>query len=151
MFLDLLAIRPIVSDQTNADKRRIENVVADYVTHWNRSDIESWGELFTADVDYVNRGGGWWKSNEENLEGHKQIHGMLVESNQPMSYFLRIESIEFLHADIALVHANSEWPGFTPPGGKPQNLKGIMTIVFKRENGRWKIRALHNGLVSGGS
>ena len=150
MLLDLLAIKPIVSDQTRSDKGQIEKVVADYVTYWNRNDIESWGELFTGDVDYINRRGGWWKSNEENIEEHKQIHRMLVESKQPMSFFLRVESIEFLHPGIALAHVRSEWPGFFT-GGKPQNLKGIMTIVLKREKSRWKIRALHNSLISGGS
>ena len=130
------------------DKEAIEKVIADYVKYWNKNDMDSWGRLFTEDVDYVNRGGGWWQSNKENMEGHKRIHDMMVKQNQTMTFNLDVRNITFLKPDIALVHALSEWPGFKFPGPdqEPGNVKGIITfVIIKKVNG-WLIRALHNTL-----
>lgn len=45
------------------DEEAIKQVLATYVEAWNRHDVAAWGRLFADDVDYVNRGGGWWTSN----------------------------------------------------------------------------------------
>lgn len=50
-----------------ADEEAIQKVLAPYGETWNRHDIEAWGRLFTDDVDYVNRAGGWWKGNKESV------------------------------------------------------------------------------------
>lgn len=119
----------------------IREVVATYAENWNANDIVAWGELFTDDVDYVNRGGGWWKSNEENVAGHRRIHDQLEREGREMDLRLTVPSIEFLRPDIALVHVTSEWPGAGGEGG-------IMTMVMVEGDGRWRIRALQNTLVS---
>jgi hypothetical protein len=57
-----------VTGQDKAEGRRmdeaaIRKVLADYVEAWNEHDLlTAWCELFTDDVDYVNRAGVWWKS-----------------------------------------------------------------------------------------
>jgi uncharacterized protein (TIGR02246 family) len=131
------------------DEAAIRKVLADYVGAWNQHDMTAWGKLFTDDVDYVNRGGGWWKSNEENVEGHKLIHDMLVKQKQKMTYKSNVEKITFLKPDIAVVHATWEWPGFTMPSGEEVNdFKGIVTMVTVKQNGRWLIRALQNTVTS---
>lgn len=107
--------------------------------------MTAWGKLFTDDVDYVNRGGGWWKSNKENVEGHKLIHSMLVRQKQKMTYTSRVAKITFLTPGIAIVHATWEWPGFAlPPGEKGNDFKGIIAMVMVKRDGKWLIRALQN-------
>lgn len=93
-----------------ADGQTIRKLLAIYVETWNRHDMEAWGKLFTGDVDFVNRGGGWWRSNNENVQGHKAIHDMLVRQKQTMNYKSAVARIAFLKPDIALVHASWEWP-----------------------------------------
>ena len=90
-----------------ADSQAIRKALAIYVDTWNAHDMDGWGKLFTDDVDYVNRGGGWWKSNKENVEGHKAIHDMLVRHKQKMTYKSMVAKITFLQPDIALVHATA--------------------------------------------
>jgi len=68
-----------------ADKEAIAQVLVTYVDSWNRHDMDAWAKLFTDDVDFVNRGGGWWRGSEENVEGHKSIHDMLVKQGQKPS------------------------------------------------------------------
>ncbi|OLE39326.1 MAG: hypothetical protein AUG00_02655 [Candidatus Rokubacteria bacterium 13_1_20CM_2_70_7] len=74
---------------------------------------------FTDDVDYVNRGGGWWTSKKANVEGHEAIHDMLARQKQKMTYRSTVAKMPFLTPHIALVHATWEWPGFTMPSGEP--------------------------------
>ncbi len=111
------------------DEEAIKQVLATYVDTWNAHDMIAWGNLFTDDVDYVNRGSGWWQSNQENVEGHKVIHDMLVKQQQKMTYTSTVAKIAFLKPDIALVHATWEWPGFTTPSGEE--------VKDFRESARW--------------
>jgi hypothetical protein len=100
-------------------------------------------------VDYVNRGGGWWKSNKENVEGHQLIHEMLVKQKQKMTYKSDVARITFMKPDIALVHAWWEWPGFTQPSGEEvKDFKGIITMVMVKQEGMCLIRALQNIVTS---
>lgn len=130
------------------DEKAIRAVVARYAEAWNANDMTAWRELFTDDVDYVHRGGGWWKSNEENVEGHRRIHERLVEQNQEMNLELTVAGVSFLSSEIALVHVTSEWPGFGAPEDEDGDLGGIMTMVMVQKGGAWRIRALQNTLVS---
>lgn len=131
------------------DEEAIKQVLTTYVEVWNQHDMTAWGTLFTDDVDYVNRGGGWWQSNTENVEGHIAIHNMLVKQKQPMTYTSTVSKIAFLKSDIALVHATWEWPGFTLPSGEEaKDFKGIITMVMVQQGGKWLIRALQNTVTS---
>ena len=130
-----------------ADEEAIRKVVATYVDTWNQNDMESWGKLFTDDVDYVNRGGGWWRSNRENVEGHKRIHDHLVKQRQVMDYQSTVENIDFLAPGIALVHASWNWPSTRPPKGS-EEFKGMITMVLVKRGGAWLIRALQNTITT---
>lgn len=132
----------------NANIKQIESKLEDYVLYWNASDMDSWGSLFTEDVDYINRNGGWWTNNEENVAGHKKIHKMLTAMGQSKTFRLKVQKIDFIKPDVAIVQATSEWPGFKPytPGEEIKNLKGIMTCVFVKKEGNWLIKTLHNTL-----
>jgi uncharacterized protein (TIGR02246 family) len=132
------------------DEQLIRGLVAAYVETWNRHDMDAWGRLFTDDADYVNRAGGWWKSNRDSVDGHKAIHDMLVRQKQPMTYRSDVAKVAFLKPDIALVHATWAWPGFAGPSGEEQqDFKGVITMVVVKRDGRWLIRAVHNTVASG--
>ena len=137
------------------DEQLIRNLVAAYVETWNRHDMDAWGRLFTDDADYVNRAGGWWKSNRDSVDGHKAIHDMLVRQKQPMTYRSEVAKVSFLNPDVALVHATWAWPGFARPSGEgqqdfeeQQDFNGVITMVVVKRDGRWLIRALHNTVSS---
>ena len=153
LLLGVLVLRDVTGQDKGEgrvmDEAAIRKVLADYVEAWNKHDMNAWGQLFTDDVDYVNRGGGWWKSNEENVEGHKLIHDMLVRQKQKMTYKSDVEKITFLKPDIAIAQAKWEWPGFTLPSGEEvTDFRGIITMVMVKQDGRWLIRALQNTVTS---
>jgi len=130
------------------DEEAIRRVIAELADAWNSHDMDTWGMLFTDDADFVNRGGGWWKSNRENVEGHRAIHEMLTRRKQEMNFRLRADKISFLTPDIAIIHAMSEWPGSSPLSGERMATNGIMTMVMVKRDGKWLIRALQNTLVT---
>lgn len=127
------------------EQAAIRTVLARYVETWNAHDMTAWANLFTDDVDYVNRGGGWWKSNKENVEGHQSIHDVLIRQEQPMTYKAAVARIAFLSPTIALVHATWEWPGYAAPArDKAKDFTGVMTIIMVKQRAAWLIRALQN-------
>lgn len=130
--------------KSGTDEEIFKEIVDRYVTTWNERDLTAWSRLFSDNVDYINRGGGWWKNNEENVNGHR----MLFERHPsaPKTYRATIEKTARLSDDVALVHARWEWPEVNPPGTKGFN--GIMTIVLVRQDGRWLIRALQNTVAT---
>lgn len=125
------------------DEEAINKVLATYVETWNQHDMKAWGKLFTDDVDYVNRAGGWWKGNKENVEGHESIHDTLRK--QKTTYKATVAKISFLQPDIAIAHATWEMTGYTRPWGENvENFKGIITMVMVKQDGKWLIRAVQN-------
>lgn len=137
------------SEDRTMDQEAIKTVLEKYVATWNQNDMEGWGKLFTEDVDYINRAGGWWKSNKENVEGHELIHTMLVKQNQKMTYKSSVEKITFLNPDVALVHATWQWPGFKLPSGEElKDFNGIITMVMVKQEAGWFIRALQNTVIT---
>ena len=153
-FLVFILTTPLFGGEQRQEARKMDEeaigkILAIYVDSWNRHDMDAWGKLFTDDVDYVNRGGGWWKSNKENIEGHKVIHDLLVKQKQKMTYNSHIAEIHFLKPDVALVVATWEWPGFMQPSGEEwKDFKGIITMVLLKRDDRWLIRALQNTVTS---
>jgi uncharacterized protein (TIGR02246 family) len=126
----------------DSDEEAIKKVIAAYAAAWNERDMTAWGKLFTDDVDYVNRGGGWWQSNEENISGHK----LLFKKNPNFSktYTAEVAKITLLKSDIALAHVIWRWPGVKKPSGDDGDFKGIMTLVLIKKNNHWLIRAIQN-------
>jgi uncharacterized protein (TIGR02246 family) len=107
----------------NGDKEAITKLLDAYVEHWNNKDLDQCGKLFTSDVDYANRGGGWWQSNAENVEGHKKLFGMNMERVTTFrNYEASVANITFLNEDIALVHA----------GGGGHVNPNRLTVIFSR-------------------
>lgn len=74
---------------------------------------------------------------------------MLIKQKQMMTYKSYVAEITFLKPDVALVHASWEWPGFKLPSGEEiREIKGIITMVMVKQEGKWLIRALQNIVTS---
>ncbi len=54
------------------EEKAIEDIFTTYVETRRRNDMGAWGALFAGDADAVTHAGVWWKSNRENVEGHKR-------------------------------------------------------------------------------
>jgi len=127
----------------------IDSLASVFTDAWNSHDMDAWGDLFTHDVDFVNRGGGWWRSNQENLEGHARVHTMLAGRNTVMDFQAHVASVDVLAPGVAVAHVTTTWPGASSPSDHGST-EAIMTWIVVETNGQWQIRAVHNTLVDPG-
>jgi uncharacterized protein (TIGR02246 family) len=144
--ITMIGLAPIVNNQSqktkNEDAREaIMEVLKAHSEYWNRHDIDTWADkLLHEDSDWVNWRGGYWHGKAAIKAGIQAIHKTFYKSSQMTPH--RVEDLTFLSPESALVHARSELSGDErSPGVTIQYRK---TILFTKQNGVWRIRALHN-------
>jgi len=109
--------------------------------NWNRHDMDAWADqILHEDSDWVNWRGGYWHGKTAIREGHRAIHKSYYKSTRLSPQ--RIEDLEFITPDVAIAHVRSELSGDERSPG--QTFTYRKTIVFTKQKGLWRIRALHN-------
>ncbi|MCT2589691.1 SgcJ/EcaC family oxidoreductase [Streptomyces sp. N2-109] len=132
-----------------ADEREIRRTLASYTGLWVRHEMDAWGELFTEDSDFITHRGIWWTSRQENVAGHKDVPGSVLDQKE--NYSQEVVSIQGVTPEVALVHTAWDWPGHRLPGAEtPEDRRGLITLVLVRQpTGAWLIRAAHNTRKNG--
>ena len=125
------------------EKKEIRRVFVDYVTFWNRHEMDKWNTLFTEDTKFITWSGGRYDSNEENIENHKKAHIWLQEVRQNMTYQLKDIEIEFLHSNIALVYATWVWTDFKTDDNV-EDRSGYLTMILVKSDAQWRIKTTQN-------
>ncbi len=144
--ITMIGFTPTANNQSqktkNEDAREaIMAVLKAHTEYWNRHDMDTWADkLLHEDSDWVNWRGGYWHGKAAIKAGHQAIHKSFYKSSRVSPQ--RVEDLTFLSPESALVHARSEMSGDErSPGVTFQYRK---TILFTKQNGVWRIRALHN-------
>jgi uncharacterized protein (TIGR02246 family) len=136
------------SQKTGDEKSRaaIMALLEAHQEHWNRHDMDAWADaLLHDDSDWVHWRGGYWRGKAAIKAGHQEIHRTFYRASRLSSQ--RIEDLTFLTRDIALAHVRNELSGDERAPG--QVFQYRMTILFTKQNGVWRIRALHNTRLQG--
>jgi len=137
-----LSISPQLEEKV---KGEIIEVFKSQQAAWNSHDMDKWAESLHADCDWIHWRGGVWRGKAAVKAGHEAIHQSYYKSSKVT--LNRLESFTFIAPEIVLVHARSEMSGDErSPGEVFQYRK---TVLFMKENGSWKIRALHNTRMVG--
>jgi len=110
---------------------------------WTDGDAQAYGACFTADSDYVSFDGARVVGREPMVEAHDRLfRGVLTGS----SLVGEIESIRYLGADVAVVHATGSvlvaWRSRLP-----KRRLSRQTLVATRTDDGWRFAALHNTRV----
>jgi len=128
------------TDESQA-REAIAKVLAAHTENWNRHDMDAWADaVLHEDSDWVHWRGGYWRGKAAIKAGHWAIHRSFYKNSRMSPQ--RIEDLVFLSPDMALVHARSELTGDERAPG--QTFQYRKTILFTRQKGVWRIRALHN-------
>lgn len=115
---------------------------------WNRAAAEELTQVFTADADFVNVVGFWWR-------GHRQIRHNHAIGFREMFPATTMEfertSVRELGDGHAVVHARWRMTGQVAPGsdaadtGRGGTRRGVFTFVVSRcDDGGWLAVAAHN-------
>jgi uncharacterized protein (TIGR02246 family) len=110
---------------------------------WTAGDAAAYGACFTEDSDYVSYDGTHARGRPAMVENHDRLfRGVLTGS----ALVGRVESIRHLRPDVAVLHATGSvlmpWRA-----SLPKRRLSRQTLVAVREDGGWRIAALHNGRV----
>lgn len=110
---------------------------------WTDGDAQAYGACFTADADYVSFDGTRAVGRAPMVEAHDRLfRGVLTGS----SLVGQIESIRYLGADVALVHATGSvlvaWRSRLP-----KRRLSRQTLVATRTPDGWRFAALQNTRV----
>ena len=122
-------------------RKQIMAVLKAHEEYWNRHDMDTWADkILHDDSDWVNWRGGYWHGKVAIREGHRAIHKAHYRNSQLSPQ--RIEDLAFIGPDMALAHVRSELSGDERAPGQVFTYR--KTIVFTKQKGAWRIRALHN-------
>lgn len=122
-------------------KKKIMAVLKAHEEYWNRHDMDTWADkILHEDSDWVNWRGGYWHGKAAIRDGHRAIHKAQYKNSRLSPQ--RVEDLTFITPDIALAHVRSELSGDERAPG--QTFPYRKTILFTKQKGVWRIRALHN-------
>ena len=122
-------------------KKEIMAVLKAHEEYWNRHDMDTWADkILHEDSDWVNWRGGYWHGKAAIKEGHRAIHKAHYKNTRLSPQ--RVEDLTFITPDIALAHVRSELSGDERAPGQTSPYR--KTILFTKQKGAWRIRALHN-------
>ncbi len=139
-------LAPAAGNESHQDsqedaKRAISAVLQAHEEHWNRHDMAAWADaILHEDSDWVNWRGGYWHGKAAIRAGHEEIHKAHYKNSRLSRQ--RIEDLTFITPDIAIAHVRSELSGDERAPG--QTFPYRKTILFSKQKGLWRIRALHN-------
>ena len=135
------AINEPPKSESEDAKKEIMTVLKAHEEYWNRHDMDTWADkILHEDSDWVNWRGGYWHGKAAIREGHRAIHKAHYKNSRLSPQ--RVEDLTFITPDIALAHVRSELSGDERAPG--QTFPYRKTILFTKQKGVWRIRALHN-------
>jgi uncharacterized protein (TIGR02246 family) len=128
-----------------ADEQSIEKQVDAMVASWNKHDFSGIENYTTADCEWVNIVGMWWKNRKEMAFSLKAYHSTMFKNTLQEK---KDVTIRFLSKDVALVHFKSHVGTFTTPNGiimPPTN--ELALLVYVKQNGKWLLTSGENVIV----
>ncbi|HSP18433.1 MAG TPA: SgcJ/EcaC family oxidoreductase [Myxococcaceae bacterium] len=126
----------------NYDERSVHERSERLISAWNEHDMTAFADLFAPRAQFVNVVGIWWKSRAEIEAAHEATHKTMFKDSVLSA---RIASMTWLRTDVAAVHLAWELKGAKDPSGNAvPTRKGIMLLVFTREQKQWLVQVAQN-------
>jgi len=127
------------------DEQGVRAAIRTFETGWNRHDMDVMFQACTADAEWVNVVGMWWRG----LADLKRAHGVYhdtVFANTPFT--IDEIHVRLLTGDAAVAVVRWNKGPFTPPDGRPRPAsRDMMSLFLVKQAGRWLITAGHNTTI----
>jgi uncharacterized protein (TIGR02246 family) len=127
---------------TNNDAHRVNAVVNEFASAWNRHDMQAFGDLFTPDAEFVNVVGIWWKGRTEIQKAHQFAHSTMFKASRLV---LLETTVRFYGLDVAVSRSKWSLEGHLDPDGKalPPRTGILLNVLVAGDTG-WKIAESQN-------
>jgi uncharacterized protein (TIGR02246 family) len=124
------------------DKEAVEAVPRQFVSAWNRHEMDALAGLFAPDADFVNVIGQHWIGREAIKKAHAENHATIFRRSQ---LNIREISIRFLKPDVAVVRFVTKLTGEIDQKGQTLPVRySIPTFVMARIENKWLIVVAQN-------
>jgi uncharacterized protein (TIGR02246 family) len=133
----------VTTGQTGAaaDEASIRSAIGVLQSGWNNHDMTLYMSVISSDANFVNVNGWWWQGHNEIKDAHIRAHETAFKVSKAE---VVPKKIRFLKPDMAVAHAG--WKVY----GDVRNASArdyIMTLVLRKNKGRWLITDAQNGSV----
>ena len=121
----------------SADVNEINRVVKAFAETWNKHDMNAFAELFSADAEFVNVVGLWWKGRAEIRGAHEATHQTIFKNSR-----LSINEIStrLPVPEIAIARCRWTLEGHVTPEGAPLPARhGVLVNTLRRHGTNWLI------------
>jgi uncharacterized protein (TIGR02246 family) len=128
------------AQQGEGNEGAVKQVILAFADAWNKHDVPAMMALHTADVNFTNISGVWWRGSDETAKGLQHVHSTVFARS---TMTIRADEVRFLTNSIAVVHGTMELHNVPPPA---QGECHFMRVVVK-QNGKWLIDDFQNTLI----
>jgi uncharacterized protein (TIGR02246 family) len=135
-----------IAEQQVTDRAAIAAVLAELVNCWNRADGTGYGQLFTADADYIDVTG----THTQGGEAIGRLHQFLFDGplkGSRLDGYQNAPEVAFLAPDVALIISGGN-SRLAAQAAAPPERASINTTILVRQDDTWRIRAFQNNRVT---
>jgi uncharacterized protein (TIGR02246 family) len=127
------------------DEQAVLAAIRTFETGWNRHDMDVMFQAFTADAEWVNVVGMWWRGLADVTRGHRAYHDTMF-ANTPFT--IDEIRVRLVTSDAAVAVVRWNKGAFTPPDGRLRPAsRDMMSVFLVKQAGRWLIAAGHNTTI----
>ena len=132
-----------------SDSAAIESLISSFAQAMNDHNLESFGAVFSDDVDFTNVFGHNAKGRDAVMHFHAPLFSETQKPGMPSFANAKLTVLEnrirFLRPDVAAVDVKWQQTGAVAPNGEPWGIRiGLIAWVIVRENGSWLVAVMHN-------
>jgi ketosteroid isomerase-like protein len=151
----LLVVTNAAVAQQPSSPRGAAATVAAFAERWNRHDMHAFGQLFSADAEFVNVTASWWKGRAAIERNHAFLHGTIAQTDTVgvttsarshgifRTMTLTFDSVEVRDVAPGIATAHAAWRG-SGDARTTAMRKGLFLFVLKKTRGAWQIVAAQN-------
>jgi uncharacterized protein (TIGR02246 family) len=111
-------------------KERPEDLLASFVNAWSQRDADGLAALFTADADFVNVVGLWWRTRRAIRKAHAYGFERIFARS---TLTLEQVAVKELGPDVATIHGRWHMEGqVAPDGSEAEPRDGVLILVAQR-------------------
>ena len=149
MFASLVFVSPVFSQENSAeekDHQDIRHLLVDVTQAINTEDIKNIGSFFAKDYIYVGADQSAVTNHEEFVAYYDQLLGgknaLLKSLNfQPKA----LMKTKFIQDNVGIVYGESN-DTYVLAGGHKTQVQSKWSATLLKEDGKWKVASLHNGV-----
>ena len=145
----------------------VSRIVQEYADAWNKHDMNTLGQLFAPDADFVNVAGYRWKGREALQKNHAYMHGTIAAEDlsgvtaipgrhgafRESTFAFPDIDVKLATTNVAIAYATWRLTGHAASGttatGTTEPRTGIMMFVLVRSGDLWTIAASQNTDTTG--